>query len=103
MYPGTYAAATPDKVAAVMTGTGETLTYSDLELRSVQLAHVLHEAGLRPGDVIIAVGGRGISDTEALAVVLAGLHPGQRVPVTAITSEGGKVTVQVILGQLPGS
>ena len=61
------------------------------------------KAGLRPGDVIIAVGGRGISDTEALAAVLAGLHPGQRVPVTAITSEGGKVTVQVILGQLPGS
>ena len=52
MYPGTYAAATPDKVAAVMTGTGETLTYGDLERRSVQLAHVLHDAGLRPGDVV---------------------------------------------------
>src|ERR1700742_218919 len=52
MYPGTYAAATPDKVAAVMTGTGETLTYPDLERRSVQLAHVLHDAGLRPGDVV---------------------------------------------------
>src|SRR5215831_16569170 len=52
MYPGTYAAATPDKVAAVMAGTSETLTYGDLERRSVQLAHVLHEAGLRPGDVV---------------------------------------------------
>jgi long-chain acyl-CoA synthetase len=52
MYPGTYAAATPDKVAAVMTGTGETLSYGDLERRSVQLAHVLHDAGLRPGDVV---------------------------------------------------
>ena len=52
MYPGTYAAATPDKIAAVMTGTGETLTYGDLERRSVQLAHVLHDAGLRPGDVV---------------------------------------------------
>jgi long-chain acyl-CoA synthetase len=52
MYPGTYAAATPDKVAAAMTGTGETLTYGDLERRSVQLAHVLHDAGLRPGDVV---------------------------------------------------
>src|SRR5437879_11808846 len=52
MYPGTYAAATPDKVAAVMTGTGETLTYGDLERRSVRLAHVLHDAGLRPGDVV---------------------------------------------------
>ena len=52
MYPGTYAAETPDRVAAVMTGTGETLSYGDLERRSVQLAHVLHEAGLRPGDVV---------------------------------------------------
>ena len=52
MYPGTYAAEAPDRVAAVMAGTGETLTYGDLEQRSVQLAHVLHEAGLRPGDVV---------------------------------------------------
>src|SRR3954447_24201270 len=52
MYPGTYAAATPDKIAAIMTGTGETLTYGDLERRSVRLAHVLHDAGLRPGDVV---------------------------------------------------
>ncbi len=52
MYPGTHAAEAPDRVAAVMTGTGETLSYGDLERRSVQLAHVLHEAGLRPGDVV---------------------------------------------------
>jgi long-chain acyl-CoA synthetase len=52
MYPGTYAAEAPDRIAAVMTGTGETLSYGDLERRSVQLAHVLHEAGLQPGDVV---------------------------------------------------
>src|SRR5437763_290364 len=52
MYPGTYAAEAPDRVAAVMADTGETLSYGDLERRSVQLAHVLHQAGLRPGDVV---------------------------------------------------
>ena len=52
MYPGTYAAEAPDRIAALMTGTGETLSYGDLERRSVQLAHVLHEAGLRPGDAV---------------------------------------------------
>ena len=52
MYPGTYAAEAPDRAAAVMAGTGETLSYGDLEQRSVQLAHVLYEAGLRPGDVV---------------------------------------------------
>ena len=61
------------------------------------------KAGLHSGDVIIAVAGTGISDTEALATVLASLRPGQRVPVTAITSGGRKVTLQVTLGQLPGS
>jgi long-chain acyl-CoA synthetase len=52
MYPGTYAAETPNKLAAVMAGTGETLSYGQLERRSVQLAHVLHDAGLRPGDAV---------------------------------------------------
>ena len=52
MYPGMHAAEAPDRIAAVMTGTGETLSYGDLERRSVQLTHVLREAGLRPGDVV---------------------------------------------------
>src|SRR5215469_10098843 len=52
MYPGTYAAQAPDKIAAVMAGTGETVSYGELERRSAQLAHVLHDGGLRPGDVV---------------------------------------------------
>jgi long-chain acyl-CoA synthetase len=52
MYPGTYAAEEPEKVAAVMAGTGESLSYGELETRSAQLARVLHETGLRPGDVV---------------------------------------------------
>jgi long-chain acyl-CoA synthetase len=52
MYPGTYAAEAPERTAAVMAGTGETLSYGDLDRRSVQLARVLHDAGLRPGDAV---------------------------------------------------
>jgi long-chain acyl-CoA synthetase len=52
MYPGTYAARTPDRIAAVMAGTGETVSYGQLERRSAQLAHVLRDAGLQPGDVV---------------------------------------------------
>ena len=52
MYPGVYAAEAPDRVAAVMAGTGESVSYAELERRSAQLAHVLHDAGLRPGDVV---------------------------------------------------
>jgi long-chain acyl-CoA synthetase len=50
MYPGTFAARHPDKPAVVMADTGEVLTYAELEERSVRLAHVLYDAGLRPGD-----------------------------------------------------
>jgi fatty-acyl-CoA synthase len=52
MYPGTYAAQAPDRIAAIMAGTGETVTYGELERRSAQLAHVLRDAGLRSGDVV---------------------------------------------------
>jgi len=52
MYPGTYAAEAPGRIAAAMAGTGETLSYFELERRSAQLARVLHAAGLRPGDAV---------------------------------------------------
>jgi long-chain acyl-CoA synthetase len=50
MYPGTYAATQPDKVAVYRPATGETLTYRQLDARSNQLAQLLHAHGLRRGD-----------------------------------------------------
>ena len=50
MFPGTHAQTTPDKAAVVMASTGETLTYAELDARSAQLAQLLYDAGLRPGD-----------------------------------------------------
>ncbi|MQY29201.1 acyl-CoA synthetase [Nocardia aurantia] len=50
--PATYAAATPDRPAAVLADTGEVLTYAELEDRSIRLAGALRAAGLRPGDVL---------------------------------------------------
>jgi S1-C subfamily serine protease len=61
------------------------------------------KAGMRPGDVITTVNRQPTPDTAALAAVLAGLRPGQRVPVTVLTPDGTKRTINVILGQLPGS
>jgi long-chain acyl-CoA synthetase len=52
VYPGTYAARTPDKPAVIIDETGRTLTYGELDERSTRLARVLHEAGLRKGDHI---------------------------------------------------
>ncbi len=50
MYPGTFAETTPDKPAAIMAGSGDTLTFKQLDDRSNQLAQLLWAAGLRRGD-----------------------------------------------------
>ena len=52
MYPGTWAERSPDKPALVMAGSGRTLTYRELDERSLRLAHVLRDAGLGTGDVV---------------------------------------------------
>ncbi|MEQ3550032.1 acyl-CoA synthetase [Pseudonocardia nematodicida] len=55
MYPGTHAATSPDKPAVVMGGSGEVLTYGELETGSVRLANHLRDAGLERGDVVALV------------------------------------------------
>ncbi len=50
MYPGRYARETPDKPAVVMAGTGETVTYLELDRRSNRLAQLWYARGLRPED-----------------------------------------------------
>jgi acyl-CoA synthetase (AMP-forming)/AMP-acid ligase II len=47
--PSTYAAAHPDR-PAVITSSGQTVTFAELEGRSCQLAHALFAHGLRSGD-----------------------------------------------------
>jgi acyl-CoA synthetase (AMP-forming)/AMP-acid ligase II len=47
MYPGNH---DPNRAAVVMAGSGETLSYGDLDARSAQLARYWHDAGLRRGD-----------------------------------------------------
>ncbi len=50
MYPGDYVEEQPDKPAVIMNGSGEIVTYRELDERSTQLARLLREAGLRKGD-----------------------------------------------------
>jgi long-chain acyl-CoA synthetase len=73
MYPGTWAQKTPDKPALVIAETGQTTTYAELDERSLRLAHVLADAGLRTGDVVAM-----ISDNapEAYEVYWAALRSG---------------------------
>src|SRR3954454_1206175 len=55
MYPGTHATTSPDRAALIMAATGETVTFGQLEERSLRLAPALRAQGLRRGDVIATV------------------------------------------------
>ena len=46
MYPGKHAAAHPNRPAVIMAGSGETITYGELEARSNRLAHFLRAQGV---------------------------------------------------------
>jgi S1-C subfamily serine protease len=56
-------------------------------------------AGLRAGDVITEVDGQATQTLGALSGVLAGLKPGDKVPVTYIRG-GARHTADVTLGSL---
>ena len=52
MHPRNYLATTPDKPAYIMAGSGETVTFAQLETRANQLNHALRKQGLGPGDTL---------------------------------------------------
>ncbi len=49
-YPGAYVAETPDKPAVVMAGSGEQLTFAQLDATAHEIALALRELGLQPQD-----------------------------------------------------
>ena len=52
MHPSTHAQTNPDKPAYIMTATGETVSYKELDERSNQVAQLFRAGGLKPGDAI---------------------------------------------------
>ena len=87
----------------VQTVTGPDGQPSGVAIAAVSPGGPAAKAGLQPGDVITAVNGTATPDTEALAAVLAGLQPGQQVPLSVTKADGSTATVTVTMGQLPGS
>ncbi len=60
-------------------------------------------AGITAGEAITALNNTPVRSTGDLSQVLAGLNPGQAIPVTVTDPHGTPSTVTVTLGQLPGS
>jgi S1-C subfamily serine protease len=59
-------------------------------------------AGIRPGDVITAVGGHPTPTAADVGTVLATMKPGQTVQVKVVVPGGSSRTVSVKLGEFPG-
>jgi S1-C subfamily serine protease len=60
------------------------------------------EAGIKAGDVIVAVDGQQTLTSDALGSVLAQHRPGQTVKVKIAHQNGSSATVNVTLGEYPG-
>ena len=52
MHLGKIAAEQPGKAAIIMAGSGQAISFAELDVAANKLAHVLFDAGLRPGDHI---------------------------------------------------
>ena len=60
-------------------------------------------AGIVAGDRIVELDGSNVGTVDDVAVVLADLKPGARIPIVVRTPAGRSSTVTVTLGQFPGS
>jgi long-chain acyl-CoA synthetase len=52
MHPRLHAQSRPDAIALIMAGSGETVTYGELEARANRAAHTLRSLGLQVGDTV---------------------------------------------------
>jgi serine protease Do len=59
------------------------------------------KAGMKTGDVIVAVDGKPLTDVRRLPALVAGLEPGRTVPVEVLRT-GAKRTLRVRVGEIPG-
>ena len=60
------------------------------------------KAGIKPGEIIVRVDDKPTPTTDVLVAALAGLKPGQRVPMKLLRQNGRTLTVTVTLGELRG-
>jgi S1-C subfamily serine protease len=89
--------------ATVRTATDSTGKPVGVSVIAVSPGGPAQKAGIAAGDTITAVNGTATPSTTVLAQTLAGLRPGQQVPVMVTHADGSTATVTVTLGTLPVS
>ena len=78
-------------------------TGSGVYIGSVKAGGPAAKAGLKAGDVIVAVDGKPTTSSDDLGTVLAGYKPGDTVSVKVQHQDGTTSTVKVTLGEYPGA
>src|SRR5229473_3013471 len=76
MYPGFHAAHAPERPAIIMGGSGEVMTYAELEDESSRLADLFRASGLVPGDHLAVIME---NDLRFLVVIWGGLRTGLQI------------------------
>ena len=75
MYPGSHAASAPERAAVINAGSGQLVTYRELEDNSARLAAALNALGLRKGDVIALLSDNALKAFEIYwAAIRSGLY-----------------------------
>ena len=87
-------------------GTGSPDTTLPTEGGGTRVASVMPESpaalgGLQPGDVIVGLDGQAIARMPDLLVALRSRSPGDRVDVTVVRDDGGRVTLVLTLAEAP--
>lgn len=103
MYPALIAQQHPDAQAYVMAGSGDSLSYGELDAQSNQLAQLLRARGVRPGGTLVIVMENRV---EWPVVVAAGMRAGLYVtPVNwhLTSAELGALLSEALAGDQPGA
>jgi serine protease DegQ len=58
-------------------------------------------AGIRPGDILISVEGKPVSDTTDMLNLIAQLTPGNKAQLTVMRRGGQEATVDIVVGRRP--
>ncbi|MFA5969536.1 MAG: Do family serine endopeptidase [Sphingomonas sp.] len=69
-------------------------------IRTVTPGEAADKAGIKVGDVIVAVGGKPVNPDQSLSFLVANVAPGTRVPIDLIR-QGKRMTVNLTVGTRP--
>jgi serine protease DegQ len=58
------------------------------------------KAGIRPGDILIAVGGKPVTDTSDMLNLIADLTPGNKAKITVLR-KSQETSIEVVIGKRP--